>query len=151
MNKLARIQARDPCQWCQVIELVMQLHRVQNWKTHHRIPRRQNHFLPILKHFHEFLWRKSLWHDNLEHESTIQNRVSPSRGQRETSSMMDLLLKPLVAHHEIPVLTRLLAPRIFYFVPYRPPAHRVDMHTGENHRMCHGRLIDLQPLCFRHT
>ena len=63
----------------------------------------------------------------------------------------DIFGEPLVGHHEPTLLSRPLAPRILNFVPDRLASLRVDVYAADDHRMCHGRLVDLETLFLSQT
>jgi len=59
--------------------------------------------------------------------------------------------EPLVGHHKPTLFPRSLAPRILDLVPDGFAGLRVNVHATDNHRVCHGRFINLEALLFGHA
>ena len=83
----------------------------------------------VLEHLNELLGSKGLGDDDLE----------------------DVFGEPFVGHHKPTLLPRTLAPRVLDLVSDRFVGLGVNVYTTNNHRVRHGRLINLETLLLGHA
>lgn len=85
--------------------------------------------IAVLEHLDELLGSKGLGDDDLE----------------------DVFREPLVGHHEPTLLPRLLTPRVLDLVSDGLAGLGINVHTTDNHRVCHGRSVNLEALLLGHA
>jgi len=85
--------------------------------------------ITVLEHLYELLRSESLGDDDLE----------------------DVFREPVVGHHKPTLLPRPLTPRILHLVSDGLAGHWVNVHTAYDHRVRHGRLVNLEALLLGHA
>ena len=85
--------------------------------------------IATLEHLHELLGSKGLGDDDLE----------------------DVFGEPLVGHHKPALLPGPLAPRILDLIPDGFSGLGVDVYATDDHRVRHGRLVNLESLRLGHA
>lgn len=84
--------------------------------SYHRVPGGQNDLLIAFENLEEILWSERLGHNDLIDESLL-----PISSDNELDEREDLLLKPLIAHDEVTLVTAAISPRVLHLIPYWVP------------------------------
>lgn len=56
------------------------------------------------------------------------------------------LVEPLVTHHIMAFHATVFTPRVLHLEPDGATSLLIHMYAGDDHRMCHGRLVGIQSL-----
>ena len=78
------------------------------------------------------------------------DKLLRSKGLRD-NNLEDVFGEPLVRHHKPALLPTPFTPRILHLPPNGLAGLGVDVYAAYDHRVRHGRLVDLETLRLGHT